>query len=201
MRIFILSLVLSSILVIPVAMVQALDSTSTGTTRREKVQEKIETRKEKVVERMETRKEKMASREATLKQRLLTFKDKKKAERVDKINTNLNRINQKHTQQMMKRLDGMSVILTKLENRAGTTNTTAAKAAIETAKLAVASQAENDYTITVTSESKAKEEIKAIKDKLHADLKAANQTVIAAKQALGNAIRVSASSLGDKNGQ
>lgn len=184
-----------------------------STTRKEKVQERIETRKEDikqraeaVKEKVETRvtamKEKIATREATLKARLAAFKDKRKAEIAERVNTNLNKINQNQTDQMLKHLDRMSELLNKLEARVNSgspdiKDATAAKQAISDSKAkiaaaieAVKAQAGIDYTLTVTSESKVKAEAQAMREKLRTDLQTVKKQVIDAKQSVSNAIRV-----------
>ena len=195
--------------------VWAEDATS-STTRKDKVQERIETRKENIKDRVETRKDvvagriderkaAMASREAALKARLDAFKDKRKAQATERVSTNLNKINEKHTQMMLKFLTRASEILTKLENRVNQAtpdikDMTAAKDAIASAKAAIASateavnlQAAKDYTITVTSEGRVKDDAQASRKQLHEDLLVVRRQVIAAKQAVSNAIRVAKS--------
>lgn len=167
--------------------------------------DRIEQRRQSVEEKMEERKVKMATREAALKVKLEKFRDQKKAEIADRINTNLNKINQKQTGQMLKHLDRISAILGKLEERVnkGTPDikdTTAAKEAIVSAKEAIATatasvkaQAEKDYTITVSSESTVRRDAQKMREQLHTDLKAVRVQVVDAKQAVANAIRVAKS--------
>lgn len=164
-----------------------------------------ETRRGNIQDKLAAIKERIASKEAVLKARLEQFRDQKKAEITQKISNNLNRINQKHTQMMLKFLDRMSVILGKLEVRVNSStpdikDAEAAKGAIASAKNAIASasaavnvQAEKDYTILVTSESRVKTDVQAARRLLHDDLKAVRRIVIAAKQAVANAIRVAKS--------
>lgn len=154
------------------------------------------TRKERFQDRIETGKVKMATREAALKAKLERFKDKKKAEIADRVNTNLNKINQKQTAQMLKHLDKMSAILDKLEARK-TANAaiSAARSSITSASSAVKLQADKDYTLTVSSETKVKADAEKVRDLLHQDLQAVREQVIEAKQAVGTAIR------GAKSGQ
>lgn len=183
----------------------AQTATSTGTTRKEKIQDRVETRKENVADRVTAMKERVATKEAALKARLEAFKDRRKAEVVDRLNKNLNNINKKMTEQMLKHLGRMTSILTKLEARVNSAkpdikDVTAAKEAIADARAAIDSatevvkaQAEKDYTITVTSEGKARTDVKKVRDVLHADLKAVRETVVKAKQAVANAIRVAKS--------
>lgn len=176
-----------------------------STTRKERLQQKIEAKKERIENKATAVKEKMATREAALKAKLEKFKDKKKAEIADRVNTNLNKINQKQTEQMQKHLDKMSVLLDKLEARVvsgkpDVKDSTAAKAAIAAARSSIASataavklQVEKDYTLTVTSESKVKVDAQKARDQLRTDLQALRIQVIEAKQTVGNAIRVAKS--------
>lgn len=186
---FIISIALILGLTYPVL---AQDATTPATTRKYR----IETRKEK---------ERIATKEAVLKAKLEKFKDKKRAEIADRVNTNLNRINQKQTEQMLKHLDRMSTILGKLEERVrkGTPDikdVTLAKAAIASAKGSIAAatasvklQAEKDYTIAVSSEGTVRKDAQKTRVQLHNDLKAVRVQVIGAKQAVSNAIRVAKS--------
>lgn len=138
-----------------------------------------------------TRVEKIASKTATLKTKLEAFKNKNKAAAAERINTNLNTINQNQTTQMQRHLDAMTVILNKLETRVSSPSAAiaTARANIASASAAVAAQSEKDYTITVTSEAKIKTDAKKQRDALHADLLALRKIVIDAKQSVGNAIR------------
>lgn len=179
----------------------AQDATSTGTNRREKVQQKVETRKENV-----------ASKEAALKARLEAFKDKRKAQITERVNTTLGKINENQTNMMLKHLDKMLAILDKLEARvnegkpdikdpaAAKTAIASARAAIATATDAVKAQAEKDYTIQVTSESKVREDSQAVRRQLHTDLQAVRKQVIDAKRTVANAIRMAKSGSGAKEG-
>lgn len=165
----------------------------------------MEAKKDRVESRVTAMREKMATREAALKAKLDAFKDRRKAEIADRVNTNLNKINQKHTEQMTKHLDKMSALLTKLENRvnkgtadikdptAANSAIAAAKSAIASASAAVSAQAEKDYTLQVTAESKVKAEAQVKRDQLHADLQAVRKLVVDAKQSVSNAIRVAKS--------
>lgn len=189
----------------------AQDATS-STTRKEKVQQRIDTKKEKVETRVTAMREKMATREAALKTKLGAFRDKKKAEAAERVNTNLNRINQNQTEQMQKHLDKMSALLDKLEARVNQTTSdikdpAAAKAAIgearttiATTSAAVSAQAEKDYTLQVTTESRVKAEAQAKRDQLHKDLQETRKLVIDAKQSVANAVRVAKSGKAMKEG-
>lgn len=185
--------------------VLAADATTPATTRKDSVQQRVEKRKENVADKITAMKERVATREATLKTRLAAFKDKQKAQVVERINKSLNSINQKMTGQMLKHLERMASILTKLEARVNSAKpdvkdvTSAreaisdAKAAIDSATAAVSSQAEIDYTITVSSETRAKTDVQKVREQLHNDLKTVRQLVVEAKQAVAKAIRVAKS--------
>ena len=163
------------------------------------------TRKEKVRERMENRKEATATREAALKLKLQNFKDQKKATAAARISENLNKINTKQTEQMLKHLDKMTAILDKLEARVNEgkpdiKDPAKAKAAIADARASLASasaavkdQAQKDYTLVISSEGKVRQDAKAVRDGLHTDLLAVRKMVIDAKQSVANAIRVTKS--------
>lgn len=197
-------IILLSLLLIVAYPVLAQDVTI-GTTRKEKARETVVVRKEKVAQRMENLKVRMATKEAALKARLDTFRDKKKATAAARISENLNKINDKQTGQMLKHLDKITSILNRLEDRVNRstpdikdaalaqTAIADAKAAIATASSAVKDQSEKDYTVEVSSESKVRGDVKKVRDMLHADLMSVRESVIKAKQAVVNAIRVAKS--------
>lgn len=191
-------LILLSLLLIAAYPVLAQDATRAGAAKKEQVKERVEVRKE-------TLKERIATREAALKAKLQVFKDKKKAEVADRLNSNLNKINQKQTGQMLKHLDKMSAILNKLEARVnkGTPDIkdpqvtkisiASAKTSIASATAAVKIQSEKDYTLQVSSESSVRKDAQKMRTELHTDLLAVRKLVIDAKQAVANAIRVAKS--------
>ncbi len=192
----------------------ATNSTTSRTTaplKREVDQQKIDTgganhaRKENIQDKMAIMKEKMASREAALKLKLQTFRDQRKATAAARISDNLNKINTNQTSQMQKYLANMSLILDKLENRVNSNtadikNVAAAKDAIAKSRATIASasaavtlQSQRDYTITVTSEAKVKQDAQKMREQLHTDLLSLRKLVIDAKQSVSNAIRVTKS--------
>lgn len=198
------SVLISSSLLIFLAMpamalgpAKTLDATSAAT-RKENAQQKIETardaRKEKVETKITNIREKIASREAIMKAKLETFKDKRKAEVAERVNTNLNAINLKQTSQMQKHLNTMSSILDRLETRVTAKDAIAStRANIATTSAALTSQAGKDYTIQVTSETRIKSDVQNQRDKLKTDLMTVRKMVIDAKQSVANAIRVAKS--------
>lgn len=191
----------------------AENSTTSADTRvKTNIQQRIETRKgnpearkEKIETRIASREAKIASRHAALKEKLQAFKDKKKAEIAERVNTNLNRINTNQTDQMLKHLNIMSTILDKLENlvdqgNPGIKDPVTTKAAITDARAVIAgtsalvsTQAANDYTIQVTSESKVRQDAQAQRTKLFNDLQNVRKSVIATKQKVADVIRTAKS--------
>lgn len=158
--------------------------------------------------------ENLASRSAELKAKLLGFRDKQKATMVQRINDTLAMINKNRTDTMLKRLDVMTRILTRLESKTSEASVSAklttspqgsldqAKLAIDSATKAVQAQAEMDYTIKVSSESGVRTDAQEAREKLHTDLKTVNEQVIAAKKALSQSIQTILQSLGGAtNGQ
>lgn len=201
-----------SLLALSAYPVFAEDSSTSAAARKPLLQQKINITQEKVTEKatalkdrkenkIESLKEKIASRAAVLKTKLETFKDKNKAAIAERINTNLNNINENQTARMQKHLGTMSAILDKLEAKVNKSspdikNPTAAKTAIAEAKANIASssaavtaQSQKDYTITVTFESRIKNDIKSQRDKLNTDLFNIRKMVIDAKQSVANAIK------------
>lgn len=180
----------------------------TPETRREKAQEKIESLRM----RSEEARDKVASKTAALKQRLEKFQDQNKAQAVERINENLDRVNQRQTDKMLRFLDRATTILKKLENRvtrgtpdikdveAAKTAIAEAKVVINEARVAVSEQAAKDYVISVSSEARVKTEVKRERDRLHKELKATREQVIKAKQAVVAAIRAAKSGMEEKEG-
>lgn len=153
-------------------------------------------------------KDQMQQKRTDLKAARTAFKDQKKATLLEKVSTNLNKINKNRTDHFSKFLDKAEKILTRLEervNKAGTQgkDTTSAKSAIasarvaiSTARSAVVAQAAKDYTVTATDETKARAAAQAMHQQLRSDLEATRQSVMDAKKAVSNAIKVAMSSLG-----
>ena len=157
---------------------------------------------------------KMATREAVLKRKLDAFKDKEKAIIAQQVSNNLNMVNKNRTDQMNKNLGLFANILNRLQNIALQSaskgkDITTVQEAIDKAEDAIASaqeivniQAGNDYTLVVSSESKAKEDAKSKRDQLETDLKTAHQAVINARQSVIDIVPMIRSLIGGlTNGQ
>ena len=133
---------------------------------------------------------KMASRAAEMKEKQQTklqqFRDQRKAKIVEQLTTMLNKINQRHTEQMTKNLSRMTEILSKVT---ANSKTPAAQTAIATAQAAVTAQAAKDYTITVTDEATARVDAQKTKEQLRTDIEATKKLVMEAKKSLIEAIK------------
>lgn len=175
---------------------------------REKLASQVAQLKEQYKAKMAEMRVMHASKAAELKSRLEAFKDQKKAAIVERVNNTLNIVNEKRTTAMGKHVDDMTKILNKLKDRVAAKKTAgkdtaqaddaiaSASAAIASASAAVDAQALKDYTINVSSESGAKADAKKTRDRLHTDLQAVRKLLVDARQALANAIRVAATTLG-----
>ena len=199
----------------------ALDSTTSSTTRTPtNIQQKIDTRKLIINTKIATKeaniasretlfrqrlseiKEKIASREAALKLKLQQFKDQQKANIAQKVNIELNKINQKRTFEMLKHLELMTNLLNKLEERITQNapeikNPDEAKLIIADARVAIAdtttdvqNQALKDYSLQATGETQIRAEAKVKRDQLFKDLEALRKKLIEDKQMVANAVRV-----------
>lgn len=194
--VILLGLSLAATFALPAFGQNTLIKTATGTAAK---------RPDLIQQKLETAKENLASRAAALKTRLQAFKDQKKAGLAERINTNLNAINQNQTKQMQKHLNTMTNILDRLafkvnqaagdikDPAAARTAITSARTSIATASAAVSAQAQKDYTIQVTSEARIKADAKKQRDQLHADLLALKKMIVDERQRVANAIRVARS--------
>lgn len=174
---------------------------------------KLEAKQERVQVKIASIQDRVASRTAQLKLKLNNFRDQKRAQVVERVNDSLAKINQIRTDNMLKNLSSMSNIISKLENRVnGVTDkdTTAAKSAIDSAKIAISTaqtavtaQSQKDYPIEATSEATIKDEVVGARLNLHSDLKTIHELVVAARKAVGKAIETTVQTLTGRgtNGQ
>lgn len=180
-------------------------------------EEKIASNAAKKVENLELKRQQIASaaalKKAELDKRLLAFKDKTKAATAQKVNQNLNRINQQRTTQMTQHLGQMDNLILKIDTRisnlqsSGQDVTSAASASatakqkISDAKAAVSAQALNDYTITATSEANIRQDAKVKRDQLLSDLKTTHQLVVDARASIAEILKVLSTITGGNSGQ
>ncbi|MBI2040409.1 hypothetical protein HYT18_05055 [Candidatus Microgenomates bacterium] len=204
MRIFAV-LILSALFLLISFPVWAQDATSPAAAKRQQTQDRVAQQRSLIQDKLADLRARIASREAALKAKLQTFRDQRKAQTVERINSTLRRINEKFVSQMTNYLDRMTSILNRLEDRVNKPtpdikDPALARAAIADARDAIATasakveeQSLMDYTIQVSTESSVRKDAKAARDKLHTDLRNLRQLLIDAKQAVANAIRVAKS--------
>jgi hypothetical protein len=148
------------------------------------------------------------TQKALLKARLKTFKNTVKAERVHRINTILETMNTTKTGIYKKHLTIMQTIITKLEQKISQADnankdTTAAKKAIADAKttlaaaeIAVTTQQQKEYILTISSENTVKNDIQTLRNTVQSELQATQHTVQQAKQSVITAITITKSLFG-----
>lgn len=162
----------------------------------EKIQEKMEMVKDHIL----GRKEMMASREAVLKERLAKFRDKIKAQRVERINSNLNKVSENRINAYKKHYETLLQLLTKIEDKINEAekngkDMTSAKSALATArteldkaKAAIDAQAEKDYTVIVSDEATVRSDAQTARGLLATDIKSVHELVITARKSLKDVI-------------
>ena len=177
MKKLLIALTLLTFILPPVILAQ--DSTSS-----------IGTKPKPAVQRVQEREAKIASKAAQLKTRLQNFKDQLKAQIVQRVSDNLNKINSNRVAAMNGNLQKMTAILDKLEGKTASSSAAAtdARNAIAEAEKAVTVQSEKDYTISVTTENKIRTDTKSVRDKLFKDLQSIKKIMIEAKQSVAKAI-------------
>jgi hypothetical protein len=144
-----------------------------------------------------------------LRQKLAIIRDAKKQAIVERISTNCQNVNVKRIDKMTEMLAKLSTILTNVSNRAASASAagkdttgvesavTAAQSAIADAQAAAATQAGKTCTITITSEPNLKTDVGKTISGLEADLKSVYAKVIAARKAVGDAIRALSQVIGE----
>ncbi|MSU56029.1 MAG: hypothetical protein EXS51_01835 [Candidatus Taylorbacteria bacterium] len=150
--------------------------------KREEFKKAVETRKEAV--KTEIEKKRMA-----LKEKLATVKDEKKKLTVEKVDTQLEAINARQTENFTNLLGKIEDALQNISSRADKaeakgllvtdvrTAITSAQTAITTAREAVAIQSAKAYVITVTTETALKTAVETARKSLRTDL-TATQTAV-----------------------
>lgn len=139
------------------------------------------------------------AQKADLKTKLQTIKDARKRQVVEKINEEIQNLNTRRTDHYSDVLNKLSAAVgrigTRADNAAGRgldvssvrTDLDAAKAAIKAAQDAILVQAGKVYTITVTNDATLKSNVGATRQALYNDLKALNEKVRAAYDAVHKA--------------
>ena len=138
---------------------------------------------------------------AALQQQLQTIRDAKKRALVTNINDKMAGINTRRTQQMLNALDSLNSLLDRLVQKAEGAKAqgkdvtaveqaiTDARASIDTAQTAVASQSAKVYTFDATSSATLKPNVGQAVSQMESDLRFVHSLVVDAKQKVAAVIR------------
>ncbi len=133
------------------------------------------------------------------KTKLAEIKDAKKQSIVTNIDARINTINKNRTDEMSKRLERLTTILTKISTKEATLSSegkntttlkndiTAATTAINAAITAVSDQAAKDYVVTLTTDTALKTNVSTVIKQFMSDMKAVYAKVVAAQSAVRKA--------------
>jgi hypothetical protein len=127
-----------------------------------------------------------ASKAAEFRQKLATIKDERKKSLLEKFDKQVAELNARRTTEMTKSLEQMSVVLNKRIAKGDSVGVDTANGALEIAKAAVIEQAAKVYVLTITDETQLRENANVVKSQLMADLKAVQDKMKAARQAVLN---------------
>lgn len=163
---------------------------------RTQVQNAVNSRTQAITKAKDEAKDKMMEAREAFKQKITEIKDQQKLNRITNLDSKLNQINKRRTDQMSEKLGRLTDILSRLSVKAAALksdgkNTAALESSIETAqeavdaaKTAVAEQAAKDYIITITTESALKTNASATVKQFSQDIKAVHKEVVEAQQAV-----------------
>lgn len=200
----ILPVVFSLLIVFPV-LALAADSTVTSPsptkarTARELLDEKkaaLEEKKNQIKNLAEQKKASVEGKRQEVKDKLAAVRDEKKKALIVRIGEKLANINKNRTDHLLKILTRLEEILKKIETKTaelkgkGVNTSTvdaaiaSAKTSIASAKTAVTTQAAKVYTITVNSETTAKNDVGLFMKGLEADLKTVRDLVKVAQESV-----------------
>lgn len=180
---------------------QELNTTATvsPTPRKENIKNNRMDIREKRKENMQTQQTIRAQRREEFQTRIATIKNEQKKALVERLDQKFTAVNKRQTDWMLERLDKLTDIVAKLQDRITTLKTNGkdtpsaeialanAQSTIETSRTAVVAQAAKEYTPQVSTESALKLTVGATASQLNTDLATTHQTVITAKQAVHTA--------------
>ena len=142
--------------------------------------------------------EKLKSEHENLKERLKGIRDEAKKNMVEKIDSSLLKLNERKTNQWTAALEKLESVLKRVLERAEkakaggkditsvTSASGAASTAIAAAKDAVLAQSQKIYTLQITDEQGLKNAVRAAREILNSDLKAVQEKVKVARDAVHN---------------
>jgi len=123
------------------------------------------------------------------KQKLAQIKDERKKVLLEKFNEQVAELNARRTSEMAKNLEQITTVLNRFLAKGSVSDVGAAKLAIEEAKQAVSAQAAKVYVISISDESKLREDANKVKSQLQSDLKAVQEKVKAARMAVYEVVK------------
>jgi hypothetical protein len=162
--------------------------------------EKRKTFEKSVSTKREEAKAELTEKKEAFQEKLSEFKDERKQQVLTYINDKLTTLNKNRTDKMTEQLKKMSEVIEKMRTRTDAakaegkdvssvdTALTAAETALSSAQAAVTAQAGKTYTITITTEDKAKTDAISAMKTLEGDLKGVFAQVTIARQSLAKAI-------------
>jgi len=139
-------------------------------------------------------------RRLALKEQLGLLQNEEKAEIVERIYDNLNRLNDQIVTRLLVKIDQIEEVLERVKSRTDKAQEAGldvsgvreaivvAEEAIENARAAAETQAGNVYEITIGDEASLRTDIKPVRDRLQSDLEALRQKVVLAREAVREAI-------------
>ena len=169
----------------------------------ESIREEIEQRQAEFKEMMATQravvKTGIDAKRADLRKRLATIRDERKKKLVEKIDAQMDALNERWMDHFSNVTDHLEVIVVKIEERtaqaetrgrdgSGVKNAVAdAKSALAASRTAVATQAGKTYSIAVSTEDALRVEVGKARKALHDDLASVRDTVKNAREAVHKA--------------
>lgn len=211
----ILSVIFSLAFVLPVVGLADNATTSATTTQRE-LKTQIRELKQEYSERLKQTREEFQNKIQAIKEELKTkledaknklqvklekIKDRKKADSVQKINDQLQKLNERWTDHFTDVLGHLSDVLMKISTRTDKLSASGinvvsvvnamntASSTIASARTAVATQAAKVYTITITTDKNLKTDVGKSRQALHSDLVKLRDVVFGARNAVHNAVQ------------
>ena len=169
---------------------------------RSKIQERREEfkgRQEELASKAAETKERLKERRLAFREKLSEFKDDKKASLAAKVDANIDRLNNKHTERMTNALEKLNEVVGRLEDSVSSANTlgkdtastaaalSTAKSKISSAQTKVSEQSGKDYAPEVTDETTLGAVVSAAFKAFMVDMKATQALVVDAKQAVRTA--------------
>jgi hypothetical protein len=166
--------------------------------RRQELQQQLRETRTKAREEYKTQMQQLREQ---FKERLATITDKRKKQIIERIDGKISTVNERSTNRMETIITKLTALLNRVKEKAATAkqngNDTATldtailngENALASAAAAVSAQQEKEYVIQFKDEATAKSSVGAVLKQLHADLQAVNQTVLAARQAVQEAVR------------